>query len=305
MLTTILYGLFVSYELTEATTTRRLLQNYPPPPPNHGATPIYYAPTMPGMNLPQNPPAVLYPVYSGQSTTTAAPVNPFFGVPATTQPVTSSTQPPVAATTASAVVNSASQNPFFPSASTTTTTTTTAPASSSASPITTQPALQIPTYPVPAPAQTELECVVAQGMFGSCANTIQTPTNIANQWKLKCAALGACYGTTLNLQLGQYGQTSSTPTYGGITELYGLWFTEQNSGAYATLNLYNFQGGSALKVQRIECGDMGSCYNTKFNLYNVDIGDFVCSPLSACQGCTITDWTNPNAPITTTCLEIA
>eukprot|EP00485_Elphidium_margaritaceum_P012376 CAMPEP_0202686224 /NCGR_PEP_ID=MMETSP1385-20130828/2031_1 /ASSEMBLY_ACC=CAM_ASM_000861 /TAXON_ID=933848 /ORGANISM="Elphidium margaritaceum" /LENGTH=194 /DNA_ID=CAMNT_0049340755 /DNA_START=170 /DNA_END=754 /DNA_ORIENTATION=+ len=165
------------------------------------------------------------------------------------------------------------------------------------------PSSTVPPLPTIAVPTTELICDIPRRLADTCALTTQTPEHLAPFFELHCATPEGCYGTTFNLFYGEYGVTPAAGV-AAPTELEALSFTEANAGAYATVNLYNFFPGNQLKANRIECKDVNACYGLKLNLYNVDIGDFICDPLTACTDCTITDWTNPLAAVTTTCLDL-
>jgi hypothetical protein len=132
--------------------------------------------------------------------------------------------------------------------------------------------------PLPSAATEKLECVMAYTEPGNCAGQIKTITNARNNFKVYCAAEGACAMSNI---LFEY-------LPGGFVErIEGIWFTEAYAGYGTTITIRNQQGGNSLLLDRLECNGKTTCEGLTIVLENARVNDIECGYPDHCHNCFI------------------
>ena len=157
----------------------------------------------------------------------------------------------------------------------------------------TPPSAAVPAPPTPAPVGASLpnivlpsltqpsmvlECNTPYNMPETCAGTLKEFTNPVNEFKIECAALGACAQMNFEFNFSQqyYGE-----------RIHSMIFSEAYSGYQANIVVDN-QSPYGLYIDNIECKAAGACQDMKIKVIGAGVNDVSCQRnLGACTGCEI------------------
>jgi len=147
------------------------------------------------------------------------------------------------------------------------------PAQSPAAPVI--PNIQLPSMGQPSLI---LECNTPYNMAGTCAGSLKEFTNPVNEFKIECAALGACAQSDFQFNFSEqyYGE-----------RIHSIIFSESYSGYQSKITLDN-RSPYNLYIDNIECKAAGACQDMAIKVIGGGVNDVSCQRnIGACQGCTI------------------
>jgi len=126
--------------------------------------------------------------------------------------------------------------------------------------------------------RTTLECTLPNTSPSGCAGRLTAMTNPAENMQVKCAAAGACQGSTLEFTYNN--------AYTERVEI--ISFSEQNAGKGATVIMDSTNSLTKQYIDKFECTAPAACSNAKVRLIGgASLNDVDCSMRNYCQNCNI------------------